>query len=199
MERESTTLMAYRWSLFVNVAQIAACCLPVLLHLARLFDYSTNFVLSAALVVAISVVTAYIWTRVMEQTGVLLQDVPSLKPKGIRLAREICFSRLWVIPSRDPMSISDTAWQIAMKSHGNSVCGALSAATTPGYFPVGFLCLAGFYMGFLGEYGITLDRVARAFNVSSAIQLFLISLSGVICTALLFNGFFQYFISRGKK
>ncbi len=199
MEKESFPPSEHRWSIIVNVTQMTACCFPVLLHFSRLFDCSTNFILSAIFISTVSIATAYIWAQVIERSGVLSQAVSLLKSRGLQDAREACFSRLWIVPSRNPMSVSDIAWLVAMKTSGNSVRGALLANASPGFLSGGFTLLGGSYMAFAGEYGVRLERIATALNTTTPIQIFLLVLLGVVCTSLLFNGFFLKFISRGEK
>ncbi len=97
------------------------------------------------------------------------------------------------------MSISDIAWLVAMKASGNSVRGALLANASAGFLSVGFICLGVSYMAFADDYGVRLERLAAALNTTTPIQMFLLVLSGFVCTSVLFNGFFLEFISRGEK
>ena len=199
MKRGSLSRSEQRWSLIINITQMAACCLPVLLNFSGLFDYSTNFILSSIFISTVSITTAYIWAQIIERSGVLSRAVSPLKSRGLQEAREACFSRLWIVPSRNPMSVSDIAWLVAMKTSENSVRGALLANASPGFLSVGFICLGSSYMAFAGDYGVRLERLAAALNTTTPIQMFLLILSGVVCTPLLFNGFFLRFISRGEK
>lgn len=199
MKKKSFSPLESRWSLIVNIAQMTACCFPVLLYFARLFDYSTNFILSSVFILTVSGATGYIWAQLVDQSGVLSHAVSPLKSRGLQDARERSFYCLWIVPSRNPMSISDTAWLVAMRNSDNSVRGALLANASPGFLPAGFVCLFGCYSGFSGEFGISLERLVNAFGTDSPIQIFVLILSGVASTPLLFNGFFLKFISRSAK
>ncbi len=199
MKKEALVKIETTQSLMVNITHVSACCIPIFLYFARLFDSSTNFIISATLVAATAMVTAYIWACIIEKTGILEMEVQPSKSQGIYTAIKLCFSQLWLIPSQNPVATSDAAWSIAVKVHGNSVRGAISAATNSTSFSIGLISLGCYYIGFSGEYGITLDRFVRALNASVATQLFFISIPGVFCMILLFFGFFQYFISRSDK
>lgn len=184
--------------IFVNAAHTIIIVLPLAMHFYGDLQYLADVMLSATSAVGISFATSALWARSVDRTNGLAVPVHPEKERGLATACWICFQPLWLIPTRSPFPISDAAWAISVKRHGNTVRAAISASSDSRYFVVGALSLLGFYIGFSADFGITLTRLSRATGGASAIQVALIALSAWASAVFFFNGFFRAFLARGK-
>jgi hypothetical protein len=180
----------------VNLSHLTGISLPIVVFFATESTGVIEPLICSSMVLLISLVSGFLWEKSIRSRGYFENDISIEKDLALKAACETCFSILWFIPNKVLISISDAKWSLDIKSRQPTVRSAMIASLDGLYLIIGGIVLAGIYMAFIGDFGISLTRISNLIGGGRPIQIVLIFVSPWVSLVYLFNWFFRKFLTK---
>ena len=190
--------------IFVNILHGIGIFLPIVfLVLPNSSVESISWcVLIASFLIAISMLTSYLFCLVKIGEGVLKFSLSPDIDNVSKEAGKLYFSGLFFIPHHGLLPISKSAWSTAVKINAANVETYLKVSRDILYFVISFIAMIGIYMALSLDFGIALSKLVDFFDVRKIVGLVLLPASTWIVIVFSFNGFvrfFQFWVSDNEQ
>ena len=190
--------------LVCNTLQVISITSPIILFI---FFYDVDFylhsdVLSLLICFFTSIFTALILKIHLSKVNMnfLDQPMPNEKSVAVKKACQFCFGKLWLIPNKSLIEISDANWSLSIKKYNPSVKAVMISSHGINLLIIGCLALFGIYMGFNSQFGFLSGELAKIINNINykIMEIIILLISPWVSLIYLFNFFFRIFIGTNK-
>jgi hypothetical protein len=183
-------------TIITNLSHLMGISLPAVVFFTTESTGVIEPLICGLIVLLISLVSGFLWVKSIRSRGYFENDISVEKDLALKTACETCFSSLWFIPNKILISISGAKWSLVIKSRRPTVRSAMTASLDGLYLIIGGMVLAGIYISFNEDFGISLTRISNLIGGGRPIQIALIAVSPWVALVYLFNWFFRQFSTR---